>query len=397
MKEDTIKILLVEDNPGDARLIQEMLTEIQDPPFVLETVDHLARANRRLAEDDIDVILLDLLLPDSHGLETFTKIHNKVPNIPTIVLTSFDDEDLAVKAVREGAQDYIVKGQIDTHSLVRAIRYALERQKMLVRLENSRQQQLEVKNRFLSYVSHELRSPLTAIYQFVTILSDGLAGDVSSKQNDYLNIVLRNVGQLKTMIDELLEATRAETGKLTVEPRCISMVDIITETMKTVQTMAIAKGVLLSADILKNLPPVYADPERIRQILINLIDNGIKFTPENGTVSLCAHIYDADPNFLCVEVSDTGCGISPESTQMIFDRLFQEASSREITRKGLGLGLFICRELIALHGGRIWVESKIGKGSVFYFTLPIFFAREPSFPVLPSDERIEQPVLMRPC
>jgi signal transduction histidine kinase len=397
MKKDAIKILLVEDNPGDARLIQEMLAEIQDPPFVLELVDHLAKANRRLVEEDIDIILLDLLLPDSNGLETFTKIHNKAPNIPTIVLTSFDDEDLAVKAVREGAQDYIVKGQIDTHALVRAVRYALERQKMLVRLENSRQQQLDVKNRFLSYVSHELRSPLTAIYQFVTILSDGLAGEVSTKQNEYLYIVLRNVGQLKTMIDELLEATRAETGKLTVEPRCISMVDIITETLKTVQTMAIAKGVLLSADILKNLPPVYADPERIRQILINLIDNGIKFTPENGTVSLCAHIYEADPNFLCVEISDTGCGISPESTQMIFDRLFQESSSREIARKGLGLGLFICRELVALHGGRIWVESKIGKGSIFYFTLPIFFARESSFPVHPSEDRIDQPALIRPC
>ena len=392
---ENIKILLIEDNPGDTRLIQEMLKEAEDPSFLLLCASRLSEGISLLSESEIDLLLVDLSLPDCEGLETFRKIHEEDPEIPAVVLTSFKDEELAVKAVSEGAQDYLVKGEISPHSLVRSIRYAMERQKMLVTLKRDRQQQLDLKNRFLSYVSHELRSPLTAIYQFSTILSDGLAGSLSPKQDEYLKIILRNVNQLRTMIDELLEATRAETGKLSVEPRCISLEDVIRETLSTIQSIAVAKGIFLCADILSTLPPVYADPERIRQILINLMDNGIKFTPEKGQVTLRAYLFEEDPNYLCVEISDTGCGISTEGTRLIFERHYQEPSNRDMNQKGLGLGLYICRELITLHGGRIWVKSQLGNGSTFYFTLPIFYSRESSFPVHPEEKRVERSSLSR--
>jgi hypothetical protein len=130
------------------------------------------------------------------------------------------------------------------------------------------------------------------------------------------------------------------------------------------------------------LPFVWADPVRVRQILINLIDNGIKFTPEGGTLLVKCTALAEDEGFLRLSVSDTGCGISPENREIIFDRLAQIKSGVAASRSGLGLGLFISRELVSRHGGRIWVESQLGHGSTFYFTLPVFSLAKLCGPVL---------------
>ncbi len=145
------------------------------------------------------------------------------PDIPVVVLSGQDDEELAAKAVHQGVQDYLVKGNFDSKQLARAMRYAMERQALLRSLEISRKQQLEFKNQFLSHVSHELRTPLTSIHQFVTILLDGLAGPIVPEQREHLGTILKSAQQLRSMIGDLLEATRAETGKIRVEPHCVSI------------------------------------------------------------------------------------------------------------------------------------------------------------------------------
>jgi hypothetical protein len=158
--------------------------------------------------------------------------------------------------------------------------------------------------------------------------------------------------------------------------------DLIAETLTSCRTLAAAQGVVLTAKVPKDLPPAYADPDRFRQILTNLIDNGIKFTPENGMVTVEAQVSDQDPTLLCIAVADTGCGIRPEDTERIFDRLYQESSALEGNHKGLGLGLYICKELVSRHGGQIWVESKPGHGSTFFLTLPIFSLARSLAPIL---------------
>jgi signal transduction histidine kinase len=247
-----------------------------------------------------------------------------------------------------------------------------QRKLALTELEQTRQQQLELKDQFLSHISHELRSPLTAIYQFVTILLDGLAGDLGAQQREHLEIVLRNANQLRAMIEDLLETTRVQTGKLSIEAQPTSMADTIDETISSLRALAGSKGVVLSADVSAHLPPVYADPQRVRQILRNLIENGIKFTPDNGTITIRTYLSDTEHDCICVAVADTGCGISPDEREKIFERLYQGQRAIKSSRKGLGLGLSICRELVSRHGGRIWVESQLGHGSTFFFTLPIF-------------------------
>jgi PAS domain S-box-containing protein len=247
-----------------------------------------------------------------------------------------------------------------------------ERRRIAVAVEEAGKERERLQERLLSHVSHELRTPLTAIYLFTTNVLDGLLGDLNPKQREHLTFALDNVKQLKSMVSDLLEITRVETHKLTVEQQLVSPANVIAEVLATCFTNAVVRKVKLCSDVAPGLPFVWADPARMRQILTNLIDNGIKFTPENGTVRVASSPLVRNDDCLTLSVSDTGCGISPENRDIIFDRLAQIKSTTEASRSGLGLGLFISKELVSRHGGRIWVESELGHGSTFYFTLPVF-------------------------
>ena len=236
----------------------------------------------------------------------------------------------------------------------------------------SRRQQLVMKDQILSNVSHELRTPLTAVYQFVTILLDGIPGTLNTDQKEYLEIALRNVKQLQAMVGDLLEVARADGGKLMVHPRGAKLHQVIYEAIGDFMTNLQSRSIALSQDVPEDLPLLHADPQRLKQILTNLIDNAIKFTPENGGITVRARVCEEDDGFVRVSVADTGCGISADHTQKIFDRLYQAEVALATNRKGLGLGLHIVKELVLRHGGRIWVESALGKGSTFHFTLPVF-------------------------
>jgi signal transduction histidine kinase len=238
--------------------------------------------------------------------------------------------------------------------------------------EESRKQQLSMKDQLLSNVSHELRTPLTAVYQFVTLLLDGIPGKLNVEQKQYLEIALRNVKQLQTMVRDLLDTARVDSGKLAVHLRGVSLCRVVHETIGSFLTDARARSIALTEDIPNDLPFVHADPHRLNQILTNLIDNAIKFTPENGGITVRARVCEEDDSFVRVSVQDTGCGISPDHAEKIFDRLYQEERALATNRKGLGLGLHITKELVSRHGGRIWVESEPNKGSAFHFTLPVF-------------------------
>ena len=390
-----LRILLVEDNAGDARLLRQMFSKEEPGSFELTHLLRMSEAVVHLAKGGVDIILLDLGLPDGHGLDTVRRAHAVAPGVPVIVLTGLDDEALAAAAMTEGAQDYLIKGQIENRALPRALRHAIERYRMQRETELLRTNQMQFKDEFLSHVSHELRSPLTAIYQFVTILLDKLAGELAPKQHEYLEIVLRNVKQLESMINDLLEVTRAQAGKLTIELQCTSAADAILYTVNTLQGAAAAKGITLSADIgdaLNPLPSVCGDPTRVRQILIILVDNAIKFTPANGVVKVEAHVPEGNPGLLLLKVLDSGCGVSPELTERVFERLFQAEDPASAGRKGLGLGLYICKELVTRQGGRIWVEDAPAQGAVFCFTLPVFSLPSLLDSVLRRGRRTDAPI-----
>ena len=387
MDRQTTQILLIEDNPGDADLVRLRLVEGKSPVNV-NCVNRLSDGLAALSKQTPAVVLLDLNLPDSHGAETFRRVMEHAPNVPVVVLSGQDDEALAIKAVHQGVQDYLIKGNISSRQLERAIRYAVERQGLLRALDMAQKQQLEFKNQFLSHVSHELRTPLTCIHQYVTLILDGLAGPVVPEQSDHLKTVLRSVNQLHAMIRDLLEATRAESGKMRVEPRCISLRELLQQAVTMLRPTADGKKIGLEVGLDQRLPLVHADPSRVLEVLINLLDNAIKFTPQDGSVVVKACLVEADPGYVFISVSDSGRGIGPEAKAQIFERLYQDPDAIDNSRSGLGLGLFICREIVRLHQGRIWVSSEPGQGSTFTFTLPIYSLAKLLAPVVTHDDRL---------
>jgi PAS domain S-box-containing protein len=253
-------------------------------------------------------------------------------------------------------------------------------------LEQTRKDQLQFKDELLSHVSHELRTPLTAIKQFSTILLDGLAGELNRDQHQYQHIVLKNILQLQSMIDDLLEVTRLENGKIAIQPESTSVSEAVADVINTIHGSARAKGVTLSCDLSPGLPAAHADPTRLRQILLILLDNALQFTPSGGALKIRARSSEQDAAFVVLEVSDTGCGIPSEDVTRIFDRLYQVNGTPRPSRAGLGLGLFICHGLVIRQGGQIWVESKLNEGSTFSFTLPVFSVDSLIAPLLVNDK-----------
>ena len=386
-------VLLIEDNSGDADLVRLRLVEGR-PQVRVECVARLSEALQFLATERPSLVLLDLNLPDSRGADTFRKIREAAPDVPVVILSGQDDEGMAIKALHQGVQDYLVKGDMSSRQLERAMRYAMERQALLLSLEIARKQQLEFKNQFLSHVSHELRTPLTCIHQYVSLLVDGLAGPLEPEQFDHLRTVLKSVNQLHAMIRDLLEATRAESGTLRVEPRCVSIGELMQQAVAMMRPTAQGKQIVLEAVFEPHLPLVHADPDRVLEVLMNLLDNAIKFTGVEGSVILNASMTKADPGMVYVSVTDNGRGISLEAQALIFERLYQDPDSVDNNRKGLGLGLYICKELVRLHGGRIWVTSTPGEGSIFTFTLPLYSLAQLLQPVIVHEERLRPSLVL---
>ena len=225
---------------------------------------------------------------------------------------------------------------------------------------------------FYHTLSHELKTPLTSAREFISIVIDGLAGPLNETQLEYLGVAKESCDQLCLYINDLLDVTRLETGKMRIEFQTLPLVALVERVVEILAPAAAGKGVSLICDCQPDLPAVPIDRQRILQVLTNLTTNAIKFTPAGGHIRLSLGEAPADPECLQVDVRDTGRGIPEDQLDMIFNRRYQaNYNAHSVDAQiGLGLGLYICQELVDLHGGRIWVESEIGKGSTFSFVVP---------------------------
>ena len=496
MSKPVIKALLVEDNPGDARLICTYFEEIATIQVELACVSRLEEAIQRIRQGGLDAVLLDLGLPDSQGIETFLRIREHASHLPVVVLSGLEDQALAITAVQRGAQDYLVKGEVDSKVLERALRYAIERQRTEQELHESRalyeslveslplnvfrkdvegrfvfvnqrfcgtvgrgpeavlgrtdddlfpaeyaskyrdddqrvvatgqpwedveehrlpngerryvqvikvpvrdsrgstigvqgvfwdvtdqklaQEQLReakeaaesatiAKSAFLANMSHEIRTPMNAIIGMTELM---LSTPLTREQREYLSTIEESGEALLSLINDILDFSKIEAGRFALDEIPFDLAEHIADTVKTMAVRADEKGLELACFVHPDVPQgVVGDPGRLRQIILNLVGNAIKFT-ERGEV-----VLEAQPDheehgkvMLHFSVRDTGIGISQDKQTVIFG-LFQQADS-STTRKygGSGLGLAISARLAELMGGEIWVESELGQGSVFHFT-----------------------------
>jgi len=226
----------------------------------------------------------------------------------------------------------------------------------------------QAKSEFVSTVSHELRTPMTSIKGYTDLLYLGAAGEVNESQRHFLSIIKSNVDRLTTLVHELLDISRIETGRIRFNFKPLSMGQIINEILLAMRAQAEEKHLQLTANVPADLPPVRGDHDRVTQILTNLVANACQYTSNGGKINVTARPTDG---FVQIDVSDTGIGIADEDREKIFERFFRADHPLVRETDGTGLGLPIVKSLIELHGGRIWVESELGKGSTFSFTLPV--------------------------
>ncbi len=353
-------VLLVEDNPGDARLLREMFNEHDTHESDLTHVASMSDAEKVLTKDSVDLILLDLGLPDAQGLDAIRRARNAAPGVPLVVLTGMDDESLASRSLQEGVQDYLVKGQIDTRGLLRAMRYAQERK----RLER-------LKDDFVASVSHELRTPMTSICASLSLLVHNAVGEIPSPASRLIAIAHTNCQRLVRLVNDILDMEKMEAGQMPFHQERVVLHPLILQAIDANREMATSCGVQLRMRDAADIDDVKADPDRLIQVVTNLLSNAIKFSPQGSDVDVAVEQGDG---VLRLTVRDHGPGIPEDFKPRVFERFAQADTSDTRPRGGTGLGLSIVKQIVDRMGGDVGFTDAPGGGTVFHVSLPVWGA-----------------------
>ncbi|MGK7900828.1 MAG: response regulator [Hormoscilla sp.] len=412
MQDKSIKLLLVEDNAAEARLLQEYLKGVKYKQFSLVHVKRLAAARDRAISESFDIILLDLTLPDSEGLETLEAMNAIAPSLPIVVLTHTEDDELAVSLVRRGAQDYLVKRHLNRELLVRAVSYAIERQQAAEALRKANDE-LEIrvaertaqlaksneelkaankaKSEFLTNMSHELRTPLNSILGFTQVLQR--ADNLITEQKESIDIIYQSGNHLLTMINDILDLSKIEAGKMQLTPKDLHLPEFLEMVVEILQIKAEEKGILLRYKPTSELPAVIrADEKRLRQVLINLLGNAVKFTEKGGVTFKVEmkQVKESSPYpeaSIRFEIADTGIGIAAAQLEKIF-LPFEQVGNAQHKAEGTGLGLAISQKIVQMMGSSLKVKSQLGEGSIFWMDLdlPVVAGLPQSHPSLANSD-----------
>ncbi|MDP3543126.1 MAG: hybrid sensor histidine kinase/response regulator [Elusimicrobiota bacterium] len=377
--ENRVNVLMIDDDPEALLLMGMRLNEAcgTDRRFVLEGAETLEAGLAQAGQEDYDVILLDLNLPDSRGLATVATACGKAGNTPIVVLTCFEDEAMGLEAIGLGAQDYLIKDRINMTFLGRAIRFAIERSALLRQARELEQLRAEVrerrksdqfKDRLLGAVSHELRSPLTVAQAAVANLADGLGGKLSPEQAELVEMAGRNLDRLGRLVINTLDFSRLDSGRACLEFRRVDSRRLISE-LTSDWKRALAKPLRVELDLADGLPAARADADHFAQMLSNLLDNAARHAARR--VGIKAR---AEGGMLRVTVEDDGPGVPPECRGEIFVPYVQLNRAAGSGYKGTGLGLAISREIAALSSGRLWLDEAAAPGARFHFELPLWTA-----------------------
>lgn len=350
-------LLIVEDNPGDARLLREMLGEQSGHNAQMVFAPTMREAEKHLSLNKFDIILLDLGLPDAQGLTAIRRTRAAAPAVPLVVLTGMDDESVAAQSLQEGAQDYLIKGQIESRSLVRALRYATERK----RLE-------KLKDEFVSTVSHELRTPLTSIAASLGLLMGKASGILPAPVARLIEIAHNNSQRLVRLVNDILDIEKLESGEVHFDMRRIEVLALVEQAVEAAYGFAQAHRVNIRiAGGVGFIAVVRADSDRLTQAITNLLSNAIKHSPPDQEVLVT---IDSGSDLVRISMHDLGPGIPADFKPHIFQRFAQADATDTRNKSGTGLGLSIVKEIVSRLGGKVSFIDGLGKGTTFYIELP---------------------------
>lgn len=361
-----LRLLLVEDNPGDARLLQEELKDVSSVRFEVRHVTRMAEALPAVGEPGWDVVLLDLSLPDGHGLSNIERLQQAAPALPLVVLTGTDDEQLAMRAVHAGAQDYLVKGQATGPLLVRALRYAIERKRAEegLKREEAARQTAVFREQFLGILGHDLRNPLQAISGNAALLLR--YGGLSEPQRKAVNRISISADRMARMIGDILDFTRTRLGGgYTLARTWMNVHDVLRQVVEELEVAHPQRRFELSVS---GAGWGEWDADRIAQAASNLVGNAVQYSPEDSAVRV---VVRDEGEGVRVEVHNLGTPIPTERMPHIFDPFVRgRDGTRSGGRAGLGLGLYITHEIVKAHGGSLQVRSTEAEGTCFWLLLP---------------------------
>lgn len=392
MTKQKINILLVEDSSIDASLICQIFLRACRDKWQITQVDCLKRgiqacnqvisavtfssSTLTLYQPIFDVIILDLHLPDSNGLETLKKFRESVPNIPVVVLTNLDNDEIGLQAMIEGAQDYLVKEQITIKQLIKSTLYAIQRGEIiqhliekeeLVRQELYKQQEInELKHNFVAMLSHEFRTPMTTIQTSIEILESPNSKLIKERKTKHFQRIHHALKQMVNILDEILFLYKSEGNKVKFKPKPLDLEKFCREITEIVQ-LSIGEKRSISLDFRLKMPQVDMDEELLTCIITNLLSNAVKYSSEESEVNF--QISCDRNNIVTFRIEDQGIGIPLKEQNKLFDTFYRASNVGNIS--GTGLGLAIVKRCVDLHQGEIQFESQEGLGSVFTVRLPV--------------------------
>jgi len=387
-----VKVMLIADKGVRSDTVSQALAQAPTRSFSLTLVPCMGDANRKLKRTEHDIVLIDLTdqqereCRQAYVISHFRRIHG---HVPVVALSDTSTSD----AILRGAQDCIAGDQLEAASLERAIEHAILRHDLteqlrhanrlldqkggelrrandLLRQKNGRLKRFyDMAQEFVDHVSHEFRTPLTVIKEYATILADGLVGPVTAKQREFLEIVDSRTDDLAYLVDDMLDVSRLRAGIIGVYRQDCSVADIFDRVRSVVEHRASRRGISISFDIQGTLPRIYCDPEKIGRVIVNLVVNAMKVCDEGQTIDVWAKAGDKSGEIL-IGVTDKGPGIAPKDRRRIFERFRQACQSGDGRLEGFGLGLSIARDLLALNFGELSLDSAMGEGTTFSFSLP---------------------------
>ncbi|AKG23688.1 hybrid sensor histidine kinase/response regulator [Calothrix sp. 336/3] len=382
VSECSVKILLIEDNLAEARLLQEFLKQTKFSIFNLVHVQRLGDAFQQLHQYDFDVILLDLTLPDSEGLASLKPIFSLAPSIPVVVLTNNNDE-LALEAVRQGAQDYLVKRQVNPEILVRSLRYAIERKQTLESLravnhsletrveertaELVKAQEInQFKSEFVSMLSHDIRNPLNTILLAAGLLQNNYEQLPKEKQLNHFKLIRSAVKNMAQLLDEASFIGKTDIDKFQCQLIALNLQEFCQQLIQELRLSIEEKRLRLIFTTQGEMNLGLWDENLLRHILSNLLANAIKYSPDDSQIhfSICS-----EENYVIFHVQDWGMGIPEADISTIFQPFHRASNVGRIP--GSGLGLAIVKKCVEVCQGKIIVESQENQGTTFTVTLPV--------------------------
>ena len=327
-----------------------------------------------VVDGDGKVVMMNPAAEKLLGVPKANKIGRRVSeNLGAEQLLSFakSSED------KEGKEIELISKDDETKKILRASSAVIENEDGLtvgmvsVLSDITKQKELDqLKSNFVASVSHELRTPLVAMGKSISLMLSKAAGPLSEPQEQFLQIADRNLKRLALLINDLLDLSKLEAGKMKLRPAPSSVEKVIDEAINGLMTWAGTKSINVEKRVREGLPEVNMDPDRMLQVLNNLIGNAIKFTPKNGRILLEAGLKKENKE-IEVSVSDTGMGIAKEDLPKLFNKFYQAGERAPADISGTGIGLCVAKEIVELHGGKIWAESEKNNGAKFTFTLPL--------------------------